>query len=288
MNSPKKTFELAVLAPTANVADETRLFQLRFALSLSPRVIIAASDLDDVTAWTNSQYLDAYRQSFSIVSNRDEMAQEMLNAKTIFIGVDDRFSGVPERLGLPFLFVPTLSNLPAPVAQSLVRRIAIVGPECSGKTTLAKELAKALHTVWVPEYSRLMLEFRGTPCTQDDLSAIIYGQIALEEALSVFANQYLICDTEPRLSIVWSKTLYNHFPETYDSTIERKYSSYLLTRPDLPWESDSIRCLPSGGPRFFAACQHLFAGIGRPVDVISGIGEARLRASLDAIGNAKD
>ena len=195
---------------------------------------------------------------------------------------------MPERLGLPFLFVPTLSNLPAPVAQSLVRRIAIVGPECSGKTTLAKELAKALHTVWVPEYSRLMLEFRCTPCTQDDLSAIIYGQIALEEALAVFANQYLICDTEPRLSIVWSKTLYNHFPETYDSTIERKYSSYLLTRPDLPWESDSVRCLPSGALRFFADCQHLFAGTGRPVDVISGIGEARLRASLDAIGNAKD
>lgn len=298
MTSLPHPFELAVLAPASDVPDETRLFQLLFALSLGRRVIIAPKNHSDITAWETSQYIDQYRARVSVVSDRDKMVQEMLAAKTILIGADDSFSGVPERLGLQFMFVPTLLDLPAPseaagtsiagtsiaaTSKNTLRRIAIVGPECSGKSTLAQQLSAALDTVWVPEYSRLMLEFRGTPCTEHDLSAIMLGQIALEEALAIFANQYLICDTEPRQSKIWSKLLYGKFPEGYEAWIDRTYAEYLLTSPDLDWEPDSVRCLPHAGLDFFGACQELFSATGRRVTVISGVGDVRFRYALTVI-----
>jgi nicotinamide riboside kinase len=289
MLSTTKPFELAVLAPSSVVSDEVRLFQLLFTLSLSPRVIIAPRDLDDAAAWGKCKYVSIYRESFSIVTDRDQMAQQMLGAKTILVGVDDRFSGIAERLGTPFLFLPTPTDLPTPrdlklpAVNASLRRIAIVGPECTGKSTLAKQVASALDTLWVPEYSRLMLEFRETPCTQEDLSSIIYGQIALEEAFAAFANEHLICDTEPRLSKIWSKIMYNNFPDIYEIFLAREYSDYLLTSPDLPWEHDSLRCLPNGGDIFFADCQQLFSSTGRPVELIAGLGEERLTACLKAI-----
>lgn len=293
MTSLPHPFELAVLAPASDVPDETRLFQLLFALSLGRRVIIAPKNYSDITAWETSQYIDQYRARVSVVSDRDKMVQEMLAAKTILIGADDSFSGVPERLGLQFMFVPTLLDLPVPseaagtsiaaTSKNTLRRIAIVGPECSGKSTLAQQLSAALDTVWVPEYSRLMLEFRGTPCTEHDLSAIMLGQIALEEALAIFANQYLICDTEPRQSKIWSKLLYGKFPEDYEAWIDRTYAEYLLTSPDLDWEPDSVRCLPHAGRDFFGACQELFSATRRRVTVIYGVGDIRFRDALTVI-----
>jgi nicotinamide riboside kinase len=286
-------FELAVLAPASDVPDETRLFQLLFALSLGRRVIVAPKNLSDIAAWESCPYIGQYQSQVSVAPDRDKMVEEMLAEKTILVGADDSFSGVPERLGLPFMFVPTLFALPVPSAittatstsieTAMPRRVAIVGPECSGKSTLAQQLSAALGTVWVPEYSRLMLEFRGTPCTAEDLSAIILGQIALEDSLANFAHEYVICDTEPRLSEIWSQTLYHHFPKVYEARIARDYDRYLLTSPDLDWAPDSVRCLPHGGDDFFAACQELFSKTGRSVTIISGVGDVRFRDSIAAI-----
>jgi nicotinamide riboside kinase len=280
MRASSPHYDLAVLSPTSDVRDEIRLAQLLFALSLSRRVIIAPKDLREIKAWESCRYLDPYCDGalgqWSVETNRESTVQEMLASKSVVIGADDRLSGLSERLGMLFLFVPTITNLPSPRGSPSVQRLAIVGPECSGKSTLAKDLAKALDTIFVPEYSRLMLEFRGTPCEESDLEAIILGQIALEESLAVFANQVLICDTEPRLSKIWSTILYHQFPAAYESWIDRDYAGYLLTKPDLPWASDLVRCLPEGGLTFFTACEQMFSGTGRPVTVISGLGDERL------------
>ena len=58
-------------------------------------------------------------------------------------------------------------------------KIVLFGPESTGKTTLAKQLAKHYNTVWVPEYAREYLQKKWDDtkeiCTLDDLIPIAVG-----------------------------------------------------------------------------------------------------------------
>ena len=76
-----------------------------------------------------------------------------------------------------------------------VRRVAIVGPECTGKTDLARFLASHYQTAWVPEFARTYLETLGRPYTKADLTTIAAGQVQLENSLAEEANRFLFCDT---------------------------------------------------------------------------------------------
>ena len=65
--------------------------------------------------------------------------------------------------------------------------ITIVGPESSGKTTLARQLAADLGCPWVPEYAREYLDGLGRTYEEDDLQIIARGQ--LEAILSAGSGQ---------------------------------------------------------------------------------------------------
>ncbi|MDV7398455.1 ATP-binding protein, partial [Arthrospira platensis SPKY1] len=60
--------------------------------------------------------------------------------------------------------------------RSVPLRIALTGPESTGKTTLAKALAARFDTVWAPEYARTYLERLGRPYQYGDLEVIARGQ----------------------------------------------------------------------------------------------------------------
>ena len=92
-------------------------------------------------------------------------------------------------------------------------KIAMFGPESTGKTTLASQLAAEFNTVWIPEFARDFLQdkwdLNQEICTQEDLIPIAIGQINLEnEALSI-ANKILFCDTNLLLTKVFSDIYYN-------------------------------------------------------------------------------
>ena len=262
---------------------ESRLAHLLFAVALGRDVIIVPQDLDEMTFWESNPLVESYRGSFTVITQRDLLAPKIIPQKTLFCGADDRMSGFADRMGLPFLFVPTLEGLPTPNPSKNPRRIAIVGPECSGKSSLAIDLAAKLGTTHVPEYARLMMDFRGTPCLESDLESIMLGQIALEASLAPFANDTLICDSEPRLSKVYAETIYGRFPEHLSAWLHSNYDQYFLTSPDLPWTADGQRSLPHGGQDFFAACEKLFGATGSPVAVISGHGQKRLDSALEVL-----
>jgi nicotinamide riboside kinase len=272
-----------VFLASKDAADSSRLAHFLFAMALGSDVVIVPEDLGETNFWDSSQLVQPYRGSFSVISERDQLAPKVIPQKTLFCGADDRMSGFAERMGLPFLFVPTIEALPAPNSSKSPRRVAIVGPECSGKSTLAADLATKLATTHVPEYARLMLEFRGIPCLESDLESIMLGQIALEASMKPFANGTLICDTEPRLSKIYAEMIYGNFPGRLSAWLQSDYDQYLLTSPDFPWTADGQRSLPHEGPSFFAACERLFGATGRPVAVISGHGQKRLDSALEVL-----
>lgn len=123
-----------------------------------------------------------------------------------------------------------------------VRRIAIVGPECTGKTDLARFLANHYQTQWVPEFAREYLEQLNRAYTQEDLVAIAKGQLELEDKLAEQAKDFLFCDTNLIVIKIWSEFKYSSCdPEILTLLRERKYDLHILTDVDLPWEDDPLR-----------------------------------------------
>jgi len=135
--------------------------------------------------------------------------------------------------------------IPPVVRPSYVHRVALLGTESTGKTTLAQQLAQAFGTTWVPEYGRAYCEGRDAlALTSDDLDAIGRGQIVAEESAARSANRVLICDTDVRTTATWSDIILG----TRSAWLSRaaaadEYSHALLLDADVPWVNDGMRVL---------------------------------------------
>ena len=130
-------------------------------------------------------------------------------------------------------------------------KVVLFGPESTGKTTLAKELATYYKTNWVPEYAREYLQNKWDneqkTCEFHDLLPIAVGQMNLENKLSLTANKILFCDTDLLETKVYSETYYNGSCDTLIEkyALQNSYDLYLLTNIDIPWQADDLRDRPN-------------------------------------------
>jgi NadR type nicotinamide-nucleotide adenylyltransferase len=167
---------------------------------------------------------------------------------------------------------------------SAVRRIAVTGPESTGKSVLSEQLAEHYHTSWVPEYSRVYLEQLGKPYSYDDILKIAQGQSALEESLAGKANKYLFCDTEFIVTRIWSIFKYQTCDPWIDRQIdEHRYDLYLLCDIDLPWEYDPLREHPGHRNELFSLYKHELESRGLPYHIVSGTGSKRITKAISFI-----
>ena len=78
-------------------------------------------------------------------------------------------------------------------------KIAMYGPESTGKTTLSKQLAAHYNDEWIPEFARDFLQEKWDKnkeiCTEEDLIPIAIGQVKLENEAVLKAKKFLFCDT---------------------------------------------------------------------------------------------
>jgi NadR type nicotinamide-nucleotide adenylyltransferase len=132
-----------------------------------------------------------------------------------------------------------------------VKKIAVIGPESTGKSTLSKQLATHYNTIWCPEYARAYLLENGTNYTYDDLLKIAIGQCTLEDALLTEAeNNLYVIDTEMYVMKVWSEFVFGKCHPFIEEQLRlRRYDLYLLCNPDLPWVADELREYPDEGRR---------------------------------------
>lgn len=131
-------------------------------------------------------------------------------------------------------------------------KVAVIGPESTGKTTLAKSLAEHFNTVWVPEYARTYLNQLDRPYVQSDLLEIAKGQMESEKALERSANGILFCDTDLHVIKVWSEYKFGECDPWILNRLETQYYDFfLLTFFDIPYEVDPLREDPEERPYFF-------------------------------------
>lgn len=163
-------------------------------------------------------------------------------------------------------------------------KIAIVGPESTGKSTMSAFLANHYHTVWVPEYAREYCDaLTEAPTWQDEIN-MFHGQIALENQLLPKANKILICDTTFITVKIWSDQMFGKAPqEVIDELSHNHYDYYLLLNIDLPWEDDPLRDFPNMREHFMAVWHKELQALNANYIVISGIGDERYQSAVKAI-----
>jgi NadR type nicotinamide-nucleotide adenylyltransferase len=167
---------------------------------------------------------------------------------------------------------------------SNILKIAVVGPESTGKSSMSAYLAKHYNTVWVPEYARAYCEnLTEQPTWQDEIN-MFYGQLASEEEILPGANKLLICDTTFITVKIWSDEIFGKTPqEVLDELPKHPYDLYLLLDIDLPWQEDPLRDFPHMREHFMAVWNKELQTLNANYVTISGTGDERYKSAVNAI-----
>ena len=164
------------------------------------------------------------------------------------------------------------------------KKIALIGPESSGKTTLCRELADHFKTLWVPEFARNYIASLNRKYTLEDIEHCAREQMKAESLQLENANGFLFCDSELIIAKVWCEDVFNIVPAWLEQKINTNhYNLFLLTRPDIPFKEDIVRENPHRREFFFNWYKRELDARKFNYEIVSGIGEGRLINALAAI-----
>ena len=165
-----------------------------------------------------------------------------------------------------------------------VKKVAVIGPECTGKSELSQFLASYFNTVWVPEFARDYIDGLSRPYQENDLALIARGQLDLEDECAAIANKVLICDTNLYVIKIWSEFKFGKTdPEILKQIQIRKYDLYLLTYIDLPWIADGQREHPAQQKELYNMYHREMQGQYVPFKEIRGSRPERRKSAIRAI-----
>jgi HTH-type transcriptional regulator, transcriptional repressor of NAD biosynthesis genes len=172
--------------------------------------------------------------------------------------------------------------IPPAVRPWYVRRVAIVGAESTGKTTLAARLADAFSTVWVAEFGRGYCEgIDPRTLALADFDAIGRGQLEAEDGAAAQANRMLICDTELHTTCTWSEMIAGTTPPWLaEQARARRYDLVLLLADDVPWVDDGTRVLADRRREHTERLRAALTAAGQPYVELRGPFEGRLREAI--------
>jgi NadR type nicotinamide-nucleotide adenylyltransferase len=173
----------------------------------------------------------------------------------------------------------------------MLKKIVIIGPESTGKSTLCKQLAAHYNSLWVKEYAREYLLLHGMSYSYDDLLTIAKGQLAGEAAAveklpEAGENALLFIDTDMYVMKVWCEFVFGNCHQwILDQVAEQQYDLYLLCNTDLPWVKDELREYPD--PTTRDRLYHIYKDImvNQPVPWadISGTDDERLNKAIESV-----
>ena len=181
----------------------------------------------------------------------------------------------------------------APVRAHYVRRVCIVGGESTGSTTLARSLAAAYDTVFVPEYGRDYTIEKFTIGTGDQWLPSDFLRIALEQ--NALENRMaretpvgiMFCDTDSLATALWQEVYLGSTSDAVWRAVEAHgspYPLYLVTdHAGVPWEKDGIRVGDETRAQMTARFEQVLTERGLPWLKVTGSRSARLAQAVEAI-----
>ncbi len=159
-------------------------------------------------------------------------------------------------------------------------KIAITGPESTGKSTLTEALAQHFNCVFVSEYSREFLSNRRGEYSISDLDTIAQKQYDMME--SAKDNTIVVCDTEMTVMKVWSEFKYGTCSDKILNLYQQQnFHHYFLCDTDIPWEDDPLREHPEKRQELLACYKKELQG--KNYTLLSGKAEERLQRAIKLI-----
>ncbi len=168
-------------------------------------------------------------------------------------------------------------------------KVVLYGPESTGKTTLAKQLAEHYNTLWVTEFMREYLQekwdAKNELVSKEDLIPIAKGQLKLEKEASQKVENLLICDTNLLELKVYSEYYYNGFcpSEIKIEATKNKYNIYFLTNIDTPWDPDILRDRPNNREEMFCIFEAELKKQNFPYQILKGNEMERFKKAVKII-----
>lgn len=170
-----------------------------------------------------------------------------------------------------------------------IKKVVILGPESTGKSTMCKMLAEHFNTIWVKEYAREYLLKNGTNYSYENLYEIAQGQLAAEKnAVENTNNEIIFIDTDMYVMKVWSEYVFNKCDNRIlNEIVQSDCDLYLLLNTDLPWEKDELREYPDNETRekLFHFYKEEMQEQKKPWHIVSGQGNERFLNALKIIEN---
>ena len=163
------------------------------------------------------------------------------------------------------------------------RKLILIGPESTGKTTLSIYLAKLYNFDLITEYSRIHLSKKSNSYNYEDLKKIAIKQNQIEKDSS---SEKMIIDTDLLTIKIWSEFKYGSCDaeiEKIISNYDRKKRYYLLLKDDIKWEYDPMRENKNNRSEIFSLHKNLLEKKGFDYSIISGTANNRINNAIKVV-----
>jgi nicotinamide riboside kinase len=176
--------------------------------------------------------------------------------------------------------------------EAAMLKVAVLGAECTGKSTLVAALAEQLRAqgarvAVLDEYLRQWCADRGRTPRRDEQAGIVQDQLARLHAVP--ACDYLVCDTTPLITAVYSDVLFGDTSLYAQAVhVQRDFHLNLLADTDLPWQADGIQRDGVAVQQQVDQCvRTVLLDYGLAYALVTGAGTARLECAMDALVRRK-
>ena len=165
-------------------------------------------------------------------------------------------------------------------------KVALTGPESSGKSTLTLALAKHFNVPHLLEYARTFLDRLDRPYVEEDLVPIAQGQLAQERKMAKGEGPIYFCDTSLLVMRVWGLYKFGRSDaQIKEMLLNHPADLYLLCSPDIAWTPDPLREHAAIADReaLFKLYKQNLDEFQLPYGLVEGQGQARVDLALQQL-----
>jgi NadR type nicotinamide-nucleotide adenylyltransferase len=166
----------------------------------------------------------------------------------------------------------------------MIKKIAVIGPESTGKSILSADLAAHYNAVWIPEYAREYVENLHLPYNFDDVCTIAKKQIEQETEAEKYEKPLVFFDTDLIITKIWFEYCYKKVPDFVTNNLKKGIMDYyLLCFPDISWQPDPVRENGDIREELFEKYKQEIEFLNKPYSIIKGKGKKRQQNAIGFI-----